>query len=251
MTNDRRTQASFGFEWSRFHDVFPEYEANFLSYVAPLERDFFAGKTVMDAGCGAGRHAWFAHQFGAREVLAFDFSAGAVEAASANLRGLAGVSVHRADIYALPVEWRDRFDCAMCIGVLHHLPDPQAGFEQLVRCVRPGGILIVWVYGTLDNRLARWVYEPMRGVTTRLPHKVLYHLSLLPALAVELCNRARIPLFRQYAGFPFRTKWNDAFDVLSAPRARYYGVADILRWFAQAGLRDIRVHPRRLCGKAK
>ena len=37
-------------------------------------RDFFRGKRVLDAGCGTGRHAYFAAPYGASEVVALDLS---------------------------------------------------------------------------------------------------------------------------------------------------------------------------------
>ena len=63
--------------------MYPHWEENFRSYFEPLvKRDDFAGKLVLDAGCGFGRHAFYAAKFGA-EVLAMDLSE-AVEAAYEN-----------------------------------------------------------------------------------------------------------------------------------------------------------------------
>ena len=46
------------------------YEEQFLDWLYPIDRAFFPGKRVLDAGCGTGRHAYLASRFGAREVVA-------------------------------------------------------------------------------------------------------------------------------------------------------------------------------------
>ena len=50
-----KTQSSFGFEWTRFSTMRPEWETNFWDYMAPHTADFLRGKTILDAGCGMGR----------------------------------------------------------------------------------------------------------------------------------------------------------------------------------------------------
>jgi len=246
-----RTASSFGFEWARFGDIFPEYEKNFLGYIAPIDKEFFKGKSVKDAGCGAGRHSYFAAKYGAN-VTAFDLGKGAVESAIRNLEGLPNATVTQADIYNLPVKWNGEFDYVMCIGVLHHLPDPQEGFRRLIEMIKPGGTISIWVYGRKDNGLTIHVFEPLRRISTLLPLKVLYPLSFVGALVFELIGRLRlrIPFVRHYTRFPFRTKWNDVFDMLSAPSSRYYNINEIQEWFEQAGLRDIRISYRILDGSA-
>ena len=245
-----RTAASFGFEWAKFKDIFAEYETNFLSYIAPISDGFLKGKLVLDAGCGAGRHTYFAAKYGAR-VVAFDISDKAVESARQNTRDFPNVAVECVDICNPPADWIGKFDYIMSIGVLHHLPDPQGGFNKLVPLLKSGGSISIWVYGKKDNKLAMYLYEPLRKITTRIPHKILYYLVYPIAGAVEICNRLRLPFFSHYAVFPFKAKWNDAFDVFSAPSARYYTLGEIQNWFEQAGLTDIKVSYRVLDGVAK
>lgn len=229
-----RTAKSFGFEWSRFNDIFDQYEANFLSYIEPIGKDFFKDKLVLDAGCGAGRHSYFAAKYGAR-IVAIDLSKDAVISAIYNLRQFDDVAVLNEDIYTF--EFPQKFDYIMSIGVLHHLLNPQAGFNKLVSLLKDGGTISIWVYSKEDNKL-RYLYEPLRKITTRIPHKVLYYLSYFPAITVEICNRLNLPIFKHYKRFPFKTKLNDAFDVFSAPSAMYYSKTDIEKWLIDAGLTD-------------
>lgn len=232
-----------------------------MNYISPIEASFFGGKLVLDAGCGAGRHSYYAAKFGA-EVVAMDLSK-AVEAAHKNTGQFSKVHVVQADIYSLP--FRQQFDYIFCIGVLHHLPDPQKGFQELVGLLKPKSLISIWVYGRKHNFLAIHIYEPIRKVTTRIPHKVLYYLCYLPAAIVELFNItykafnrvsltryfARLIPFKYYCRLSFRTKLNDAFDVFSVPSAKYYSEEKIRGWFEAAGLKDIKVIHRKLNGVEK
>jgi SAM-dependent methyltransferase len=237
-----KTASSFGFEWAKFKDIFDSYEANFLSYISPIDKEFFKDKLVLDAGCGAGRHSYFAAKYGAK-VVAFDLSKEVVRVASGNLKGL-NAEVLQSDMYNF--SYPQKFDYIFCIGVLHHLPDPQEGFSKLVSLLKENGTISIWVYGKKNNKLAQYIYEPLRKITTLIPHRILY-CSVLPiALLVEITNRLKLPIFSYYAVFPFKTKWNDAFDVFSAPSAKYYDLHEIEDWFKQAGLRDVKVSYRML-----
>ena len=96
----------------------------------------FQGKVVLEGGCGKGRHTQLAANWGAREVIGVDLS-DAVETAFAATRQLENAHIVQADIYHLPLA--RVFDYAFSIGVLHHLPDPRAGFRSLASKVRAGG----------------------------------------------------------------------------------------------------------------
>ncbi len=246
----KRTASSFGFEWSKFSDIYAEYELNFLETISPLMLESLKGKLVLDAGCGAGRNSYFMAKAGA-DVIACDLSEKAVQSAIRNLEGLPNVAVMQADICDLPNDWQGMFDYIFSIGVLHHLPDPQEGFNKLVKCLKSGGAISIWVYGRKDNKMALYLYEPLRRVTIIIPHSILYCLAFIPAVMVEIVNKLKLPIFSHYKRFPFRTKWNDAFDMMSAPSAKYYTIEDIEKWYDDAGLDGVIVSYRLMNGVAK
>src|SRR4051812_38449176 len=53
----RRTQKSFGYEWSAFNDWQISGVTNFNQYFGDLDLDSLHRLEVLDAGCGMGRHA--------------------------------------------------------------------------------------------------------------------------------------------------------------------------------------------------
>src|SRR5260370_17693862 len=150
-----RMSAAFGWQWKEFVELYDQYEAQFLDWIHPIQPDFFRDKVVLDAGCGNGRHAYYAGQYGAREVVAMDLS-DAVETAYANLGKMPNVHVVQGDLYHPPFarpEHGEPFDFIYSIGVLHHRPDPEAGVPSLVRFGRPGGATFPWGYRRETNGL--------------------------------------------------------------------------------------------------
>lgn len=252
------TAQSFGYEWTHFAEMRAEWEQNFLDYMAPHGPAFFRGKRVLDAGSGSGRHAYYSAKFGA-EVWAVDLGA-AVEVTRRNTAQLESVQVVQADLHQLPFA-PESFDFVYSIGVLHHLPDPEAVFRGLLRYLKPGGEAQIYLYwqpeGQPVKRALLTAVNAARQVTTRLPHPLLHALSY-PAAAAAFAGfvwpyRAlrqaglqewaeRLPM-KQYADYPFSVCVNDQFDRFSAPIEYRYTRAEVRGWLERAGLEAIEVRP--------
>lgn len=247
----RKTSESFGFQWNVFPVIRKEHEQNFLNYIAPIKPSFFRKKLVLDAGCGFGRHTYFSAKWGA-EVVGFDLS-DAVEAAYKNCGRMPKVHIVQGDIYNPP--FRRDFDFIMSIGVLHHLPKPKQGFLRLVDLAKKNTDVFIWLYG----REGRWfkihiVEGIIRRATTRMPHRMLYYLCYIPAslyhftnLVYKSLNRlgasgiARHLPFKDWAKFEFKSKHQDAFDLLATPVNNYYTREEVLQWGKDAKLKGIKV----------
>lgn len=80
------------------------------------------------------------------EITYLDLSAAArqVAEARARVRGLGGIRFLTGSLMEAAV--LGPFDYIDCCGVLHHLPDPQAGFAELLAALAPGGGLGFMVY---------------------------------------------------------------------------------------------------------
>src|SRR5262249_33072470 len=131
-----------------------------------VNQDFFKGRLVLDAGCGMGKFLYYAGQWGAKDVIGVDLSP-SVELAFRWTREMPNTHVIQGDIYRLPLH--KGFDFVYSIGVLHHLPDPEGGFHQLVRHLRRGGKILSWVYGREGNQLYIRLGDPLRRFTCHLP----------------------------------------------------------------------------------
>jgi SAM-dependent methyltransferase len=261
VEQQRRTAAAFGFEWQHFAEQHPEYEAQFLDWLDPIGRDFFAGKRVLDAGCGTGRHAYFAAQYGAEEVVGLDLS-DAVETARRVLSPFENAEVVQGDLLRPPLRTAadgGGFDLVYSIGVLHHLPDPYEGFRSLLRFVRPRGTIAVWVYGHENNGFVRNAVEPLRRVSTKVPPPLLRGLAWPLGAAFHGLAKgvyrpldgtrvgAALPLdeyMANAAGFSFRQNYSIVFDQLVAPTAAYIKGPELRRWFDENGLEDVVISHR-------
>ena len=105
----------------------------------------FAGKRVLDIGCGNGYVLSRYAASGAR-VCGVDLTNAAVRLCRRRfaLAGLAGqFVVGNAEELPLPDH---SFDCVCSMGVLHHTPNTAAAVAELYRVLRPGGRLIVMFY---------------------------------------------------------------------------------------------------------
>jgi SAM-dependent methyltransferase len=250
------TALSFGYEWHRFPEMYDEWEKQFLNYMQPHGPDFFRGKRILDAGCGSGRFAYYAAKYGA-EVWAIDLGP-AVEVARRNTDSC-NVHVIQADLHNPPFAL-ESFDFIYSIGVLHHLPDPEPAFQNLLRFLRPGGEVQIYLYWKPEQRPIKAALlsgvSAARRLTTRLPHK-LVHLLAYPTAAMAhvflvwpyrilrglpALNRIAedIPM-KQYATLPFRVCVNDQLDRFSAPIENRYTRADVQNWLARASLEAPRV----------
>jgi SAM-dependent methyltransferase len=253
-----RTAASFGYEWHHFAELRPEWERNFLAYMAPHGPESFRGKLVLDAGCGTGRHAHYAARYGA-DVVAADLGP-AIEVAHRNTVMTGTALAVQADLYDLPFA-EDTFDLVYSLGVLHHLPDPEGALREMLRVVRPGGELKIYVYwkrrGLVSRPLLAMV-SAARAITTRLPHPVLHVLAYPAAVAALLLfviparvlawvpglrERARALPLAGYMDYPFMVLVNDQFDRFSAPLERRYTASEVREWLEREGLSSVYVRP--------
>lgn len=103
------------------------------------------GTKVLEVGCGVGKDARYLCENGV-DYCGLDFSFRSVRLAQQHLR-LASLPARLLNADAACLPFADgSFDQAFSIGVLHHMDDTAAGCRELLRVVRPGGILRVMFY---------------------------------------------------------------------------------------------------------
>lgn len=245
-----RTFESFGYEWNTFGDVREEDDEFAEVYFRDLDLPSLDGLDGVDAGCGKGRYSrYVAEHLGS--LVALDGSS-AVEAASRNLAPYPDVLVVKSDLRSAPVSPKS-VDFLMCLGVLHHLEDPEEGFRRLVEWLAPGGRMLLYLYsrptGLGLRSLALATSAWLRRYTTRLPHRALQGLCVPIATVLylgvvglgslgdryDLPALSRLPM-SAYRGKPFRSLFLDTFDRLSAPVEHRYVWEELSRWFSDAGL---------------
>lgn len=196
------------------------------------------GKDVLDGGCGTGTKSV------------------ALSVAGANVTGIdhstASLSLGRqlADWVRTDVRWVEgslmrtqglfapaSFDWIVSWGVLHHLPNPERAFNDLVGLLRPGGTIVISVYSLWGNLWSRriawqWLIRTLGGQS--------FERRL--ALARRLCRRTPEMLLARSKGKPEDTMLVD----LYVNYQHHFRVRTLRALAMRAGLRDIRLHPNRV-----
>ena len=96
------------------------------------------------------------------------------------------------------------FDIVFSIGVVHHTDDPDITVGNLKRHVRPGGILILWVYSDEGNFLMKWVVEPCRKLFLKnlnrgivlMISKIITAALYLPIFTIYLMPFSFLPYYQ-------------------------------------------------------
>lgn len=214
----------FGYEWHKYDFLLPQYEEQFLKWVYPLTKDSFKDKILLDAGCGMGRNSYWPLKYGAKFVYAFDLDERSISAAKENLKDFNNVEIGYDDIntYNSPNE----VDIAFSIGVIHHLHRPGRALANMVKSIKPGGKLLIWVYGREGNEWIVKYVDPIRkNITSRLPvglvHFLTYIVSIPLYLFIKLLPQHR-PYLKQLKSFEFRHVHSIVFDQLIPEVANYW-----------------------------
>jgi SAM-dependent methyltransferase len=152
IVESERYASAFGWQWNKFRRTQLDSHTGTTVSQDRLTRclggnlSVVRGRSVLEAGCGAGRFTEVLLGAGA-EILACDLSS-AIDANALNVTergprdGDGHVSFCQASIDALPVA-RESFDWVICLGVVQHTPDPAATIRSLAACVKPGGRLVI------------------------------------------------------------------------------------------------------------
>jgi SAM-dependent methyltransferase len=194
---DLRVVADFGREWSRFDQsqlTKPESEAIFDLYFGIFPWSELPDHSIgADIGCGTGRWALgVAPRVGTLHCV--DAACDALESARNMLRLQRNCVIHHASIDSLPFD-DSSLDFAYCLGVLHHLRDPEQGLREIVNKVREGGLILVYYYYRFDNR-PRW-FRALWKATDTLRRIVASSSPWIKYLAAEtLAYAVYMPLAR-------------------------------------------------------
>jgi SAM-dependent methyltransferase len=108
--------------------------------------------SILIAGCGANQAAHYAFTNRNSEVLGIDVSDNSLghEAHLKQKHQLDNLELLQMSLGEIGSLGRT-FDLIVCTGVLHHLPDPDAGLRCLRDVLKPHGVIIVMLYGSFPR----------------------------------------------------------------------------------------------------
>jgi ubiquinone/menaquinone biosynthesis C-methylase UbiE len=254
---DRAVIEDFGTEWTRFDQsalsdeerraIFDGYFARFPWAALP------PGATGFDLGCGSGRWASLvAPRVG--HLHCIDPSS-AIDVARRNLSAFTNCTFHQASVDDLPLADAS-MDFGYSLGVLHHVPDTQAGLNACVRKLKKGAPFLVYLYYAFDNQAAWFkavwrVSDGVRRVVASLPERPKYAASQVIAGTVywplartaRLLSRAGLPVhsfpLSSYRDRSFYTMRTDALDRFGTRLEQRFTKREIELMMRASGLDEI------------
>ncbi|MFI5348158.1 MAG: class I SAM-dependent methyltransferase [Elusimicrobiota bacterium] len=248
-----RTIRDFGEQWSHYPDNDAYYASldllrDFCEPLLPL-RDL-KGSRVADIGSGTGRIVRMLIEAGASHVTAVEPS-DSVEILRKNTADISSrVAIIHGPGEAVAAE--KNLDFVISIGVLHHIPDPVPVLKAAYRALKPGGRLMIWVYGREGNRLYLAIFGSLRAITVRLPHSWLqafcWSLNFAASAYGAACRVVPLPMHGYMRGVflkltPKRRE-QMIYDQLNPAYAKYYSREDVIELLTSAGFEEILLHHR-------
>ena len=140
---------------------------------------------ILIAGCGTGQQSIeTAAQIRDSKVFAIDLSLSSLAYAKRKTKelGVQNIEYMQADILELE-KLNKNFDIIECGGVLHHMDDPFAGWQVLVNCLKPGGLMRIGLYSELARRHIVKLREEIRdaGIGSKDFEMKLFRLNMIEA----------------------------------------------------------------------
>ena len=243
---DQSTADAFARSWNNLPQCSvysPEQHADWMD---PVTANDVEGKSVLELGCGNGSLLFHTANWHPRSLVGVELGA-AVRSAEAVMAQAACQDwrIVRGDLTEFTA---GPFDLVYCIGVLHHLKEPERGLDAVLRNVKPGGRFHCWVYAKEGNTVVRTLVEPLRRTVCRWPWPLVKYGVATP-LAVPFFiyakatarlqgvpGIARLPLFaycRWIAQREFAFFRHVAFDQLVTPQTTFFDKATVEGWLAR------------------
>ncbi len=189
-------------------------------------------RTILVAGCGTSQAAIHALREPDARITAIDISETSLRHTRDLQRkyGLRNLDLHRLVIEGVG-ELGQMFDQIVCTGVLHHLPDPDAGLRALRNVLSPGGALHLMVYATYGRAGIYMMQEYCRllgvGTTAADLRDLGVTIGALPP------DHPIVGVARRAKDF---TQPDALADALLHPKDRAYTVPQLYEWLERCGL---------------
>lgn len=195
--------------------------------------------TVWVPGCGTRWAVMTALQFRGTQIVASDLSRTSLGLQRCIARSLDidNVEFRRENI--LEVKYKNSFDFVSCVGVLHHLPDPPAGFEAVARALKHTGTAEIMVYDQTSRRHSirmqriLHILDPKRRLSASQRFELA--LRILRAAGPHTERPPELEHVLQMAQISPEFRCELA-DLISHPQETYYDVASLVAQLHEVGL---------------
>jgi ubiquinone/menaquinone biosynthesis C-methylase UbiE len=172
----------------------------------------WAGKRVLEVGCGIGTDTVNFARAGAR-VTAIDLSDRSLDIARkrAAIYGLSGITFVQADAEHLAATVAvEPYDLVYSFGVIHHTPNPKAALDQMRLFLAPEGTLKLMVYHRFSWKALAIVMGYGRGALWKWDKLIAAHSEAQEGCPVTYTyTRRELRAFVESAGLQVRDMFVD------------------------------------------
>ena len=159
------------------------------------------------------------------------------------MKKLKNVKVKKHSIYDVP--YQNKFDISFSIGVVHHLEFPKKAISELVKCTKPGGQILVWLYGYENMQIYISILNPIRKILfSKAPLPLVRLISYLPTIFLYLyiySGISKLEYFRLLKKLTFNQIQQIVFDQMLPKTAKYYKKEEALILLKHPDLHDHKI----------
>lgn len=188
------------------------------------------GAKILEAGCGTGQLSNFLGLTWGRSVFATDMCLNSLRLGhgfKARFQ-IENVTFLQMNLFK-PVFKPESFDFVISNGVLHHTGDPFLAFDTLVKCLKPGGFVVVGLYNTYGR-----LTTDVRRLVFRLTGDRLTFLD--PRHRVKGLSDVR------------KQAWFK--DQYKHPHESKHTIDEVLGWFDRVGVEFVNSIPKAVASQS-
>lgn len=242
---DQQTADKFATSWNNVYDASVYTEEQFFDWIDPIKAKDIEDKEVLELGCGSGALLFHMAKCKPKKLTGVDLGS-SVNTATKLMEG-SNTQIMQGDL----TDHNDlsqkigQQDLTYSIGVIHHLTEPEKGFNSLIHMTKAGGHFHGWVYAHEGNAVVRYIVDPIRKIVNHFPwfinkYAIAMPLSIPFFLYSNFCRlihhfikKAPLPLFDYMLWVSkrdFRFHHHVAFDQLVTPMTHYIRKETIEAW---------------------
>lgn len=137
-------------------------------------------KRLLDSGCGNGRVTALLRRYSPEttEVVAIDLVSSEIARENLEAHSLSYNVIFLEKDLLGDLKALGKFDFIYCQEVLHHISNPEQGFQNLCKLLSPGGEIAIYVYKR-KAPVREFVDDYVRSKISRLPYEE----------AIQVCNQ--------------------------------------------------------------
>lgn len=234
----------FGYAWNIASEIKNNNEIQFLSWTKVIkDKKFWKNKNILDAGCGIGRNTYWPILYGAKSAVSIDLDDRTINAAKNNLSKFSNVKISKQSIY--DIQYENNFDISFSIGVIHHLEFPEKAINELVKATKPGGQVLVWLYGYENMELYVSLLNPIRKfVFSRAPLPLVRLMSYFPTVFLYLYIKlglSKLEYFKLLKRLSFKQIQQIIFDQMLPKTAKYYRKDEAIKLLTHPELKELKI----------